>query len=127
MKPVSLWIRLVVGLLGGALVVLVVVPGGIVPPGLGQDSGAALSAGYLYTSRNAALGIGMLLAALLGRPSGIMSVLAIRFLLEISDRIAMNPLFPTLEWSNLLPPLAPAAIELVLFVFAARAGWRNRR
>lgn len=115
-----LWVRIIVGLMGLALAVSSLSGGGFTPPGLSTDTSAPLSAGYIYNSRNAALGVAMLIAAGFGAPEAIAATMIARFILEITDRVAMSPLYPTITAGNLLPPLIPALIELSIAVVMLR-------
>lgn len=121
MKTIApLWARIVVGLFGLIFVLTSFIGGGFTPPGLSTDISAPLSAGYIYNSRNAALGVAMLIAAGFGAPEAIAAVMFARFILEITDRVAMSPLYPTVTLGNLLPPLIPAIIELAIAVAMLR-------
>ena len=120
-----LWTRFLVGLMGLALAVSSLVGGGFTPPGLSADSSAPLSAAYIYNSRNATLGVAMLIAAGFGAPEAIAAVMVARFILEITDRIAMAPLYPTITAANLLPPLIPALIELFIASLMLRLVFRK--
>ncbi|MEI6290703.1 MAG: hypothetical protein WCP19_09745, partial [Chloroflexota bacterium] len=111
---------LIVGLMGLILVISSLVGGGFTPPGLSTDTSAPLSAGYIYNSRNLSLGAAMLIAAGFGAPEAIAATMAARFILEITDRVAMSPLYPTISAENLLPPLIPALIELSIAVVMVR-------
>lgn len=109
-----LWARIIVGLMGLLTVGLTLATGGFAPPGLSTDMSAPMNAMYLFNSRGAALGVGMLIAAIVGSPESIATVMVVRFILEIADRIAMSPLYPTITIGNLLPPLVPALLELAI-------------
>jgi hypothetical protein len=115
-KLVPLWVRIVVGLMGLLAVAFTLVSGGFAPPGLSADVSAPMNALYLFNSRGVALGVGMLVAAVVGAPEAIATVMIVRFILEIADRVAMSPLYPTIMVGNLLPPLVPALIELVIII-----------
>ena len=95
---------------------LTLATGGFAPPGLSTDMSAPMNALYLFNSRGAALGVGMLVAAIVGSPEAIATVMIVRFILEIADRVAMSPLYPTITIGNLLPPLVPALIELAIII-----------
>ena len=117
MKTIApLWARLIVGFLGLTFVVSVFIGGGFTPTGMSSDTSAPLSAAYVYNSRNAALGVAMLIAAGFGAPEAIAAVMVARFILEITDRVAMSPLYPTVTLGNLLPPLIPGLIELLIAI-----------
>ena len=116
LKLAPLWARIVVGLMGFLTVGLTLATGGFSPPGLSADVSAPMNALYLFNSRGAALGVGMLVAAIVGSPEAIATVMIVRFILEIVDRVAMSPLYPTITIGNLLPPLVPALIELVIII-----------
>ena len=113
--------------MGLALVVLSIVNGGFAPPGLSADVSAPMNAAYLFNSRNAALGAGMLTAALLASPEAIAATMIIRFILEIADRVVMSPLYPTVTLGNPLPPLIPALIELAIAVAMFRIVIKSRQ
>ncbi|MCX6056875.1 MAG: hypothetical protein NTW69_01825 [Chloroflexi bacterium] len=115
-----LWARIIVGLMGLALAVSSLIGGGFTTPGLSTDTSAPLNAGYIYNSRNASLGVAMLIAAGFGAPEAIAATMIARFMLEITDRVAMSPLYPTITAGNLLPPLIPALIELSIAIFMLR-------
>ena len=115
-----LWARIIVGLMGLILAVSSLVGGGFSPPGLSADTSAPLSAGYIYNSRNASLGVAMLIAAGFGAPEAIAVTMVARFMLEITDRVAMSPLYPIISAGNLLPPLIPAFIELSIAMVMLR-------
>lgn len=120
-----LWARIVVGLMGLALAVSSLIGGGFTPPGLSADTSAPLSAGYIYNSRNAALGVAMLIAAGFGAPEAIAATMIARFILEITDRVAMSPLYPTITAGNLLPPIIPALIELSIAIVMLRLAFKK--
>ena len=115
-----LWARIVVGLMGLALAASSLIGGGFAPPGLSADISAPLNAGYIYNSRNGALGVAMLIAAGFGAPEAIAATMIAPFILEITDRVAMSPLYPTITAGNLLPPLIPALIELSIAIVMLR-------
>jgi len=115
-----LWARIIVGLFGLMFIGSSLIGGGFAPPGLSADMSAPLSAAYIYNSRNAALGVAMLIAAGFGSPEAIAATMFARFILEITDRVAMSPLYPTVTLGNLLPPLIPGLIELATAIVMLR-------
>ena len=128
MKTIApLWARIIVGLFGLVFVVSSLVSGGFTPPGMSTDTSAPLSAGYVYNSRNAALGVAMLIAAGFGAPEAIAAVMVARFILEITDRVAMSPLYPSITLGNLLPPLIPGLIELSIAIVMLRIIFKKNR
>jgi len=121
MKTIApLWARVIVGLMGFVFLASSLIGGGFAPPGMSTDTSAPLSAGYIYNSRNAALGVAMLIAAGFGAPEAIAAVMFARFILEITDRVAMSPLYPAITLGNLLPPLIPGLIELSIAIVMLR-------
>jgi hypothetical protein len=120
-----LWARIIVGLMGVALAASSLIGGGFTPPGLSADTSAPLSAAYIYNSRNASLGVAMLIAAGFGAPEAIAATMIARFLLEITDRVAMSPLYPAITAGNVLPPLIPALIELSITIVMLRLAFKK--
>ena len=62
----------------------------------------------------------MLIATGFGAPEAIAAVMVARFILEITDRVAMSPLYPSITLGNLLSPLIPGLIELSIAIVMLR-------
>lgn len=114
------WLRVIVALFGVAQALSSVWPGGFTPPGLSTDAGAPLNAQYVYNSRNGSVGVAMLVAAALASPEGTAVALSARLVLEVTDRIAMAPMYPQPNLGNTLPPILASTFEAALIVVALR-------
>ncbi len=69
----------------------------------------------------------MLIAAGFGAPEAIAATMIARFILEVTDRVAMSPLYPTITAGNLLPPLIPALIELSIAMAMLRIVLKSKK
>jgi hypothetical protein len=69
----------------------------------------------------------MLIAAGFGSPEAIAAVMVARFVLEITDRVAMSSLYPTITLGNLLPPLIPGLIEIFIIIVMLRIIYNRQK
>ena len=120
-KLVPVWVRVVTGLV--ALLNLAFglsgyfAPASILP-GLSADTLATLNAAYIFSARNVAIGIALLLVAIVGVPESIAIVTIIRFLVEAQDFVLQ--LLKGAPMTALLMPLAFMVVELVIIVVMFR-------
>lgn len=114
---VPVWVRVVTGLV--ALLNLAYglsgyfAPAGILP-GLNADTTATLNAAHVFSARNVAIGIALLLVATRGIPESIAIVMIIRLLVEVQDLVLL--ILGGNDISNLLMPFAFIVLELMVIV-----------
>jgi len=116
-KLVPLWARIVTGLV--ALLNLAYglagyfAPASILP-GLHADTPATLNAAHVFSARNVAIGVALVIVSLAGVPETIAIVMIIRFLVEAQDLVLSilgGGTFP-----GLLMPIVFMVIELAIIV-----------
>ena len=120
-KRVPRWVRIVAGLV--ALLNLAyglagyLIPASILP-GLNADTPATLNAAHSFSARNVAIGLALLLVAIVGVPESIAIVMIIRLLIETQDLVLQ--IFAGAALPTLLMPIAFMVIELVVIVTMVR-------
>ncbi|MDZ4718345.1 MAG: hypothetical protein SH847_07710 [Roseiflexaceae bacterium] len=120
-KRVPRWVRIVAGLV--ALLNLAyglagyLVPASILP-GLNADTPATLNAAHIFSARNVAIGIALLIVLIVGVPESIAIVMIIRLLVETQDLVLQILAGATLP--TLLMPIVFMVIELVVIVTMVR-------
>jgi hypothetical protein len=115
-KLVPQWARLVTGLV--ALLNLAFgLTGYFAPasvlPGLPAEA-AALHAAYIFSARNVAIGLALLIVSIVGVPESIAIVMIIRFLVEAQDLVLS--LLAGAGFTAVLMPLGFIVVELVIVV-----------
>jgi len=127
-KLVPMWVRVVVGLV--ALLNLAYglsgyfAPANILP-GLGADTAAALNAAYIFSARNTAIAIALVIVSLVGVPESIAIVMIIRFLVEAQDLVLS--IIGGKGFAELLMPIAFIVVELIIVVAMFRlVGQRDK-
>ncbi len=120
-KRVPRWVRIVAGLV--ALLNLAyglagyLVPASILP-GLNADTPATLNAAHIFSARNVAIGLALLIVAIVGVPESIAIVMIIRLLVETQDLVLQILAGATLP--ALLMPIVFMVIELVVIMTMVR-------
>lgn len=116
-KLVPTWVRIVAGLVA-ILNLAYGLSGYFSPatilPGLSADTAASLNAAYIFSARNVAIGVALVIVSLVGVPETIAIVMIIRLLVESQDLvlsiIAGNAV------TALLMPIVFIVVELTIIV-----------
>jgi hypothetical protein len=116
-KLVPTWVRIVAGLI--ALLNLVYGLSGYISPstilpGLSADTAASLNAAYIFSARNVAIGIALVIVSLVGVPEAIAIVMIIRFLVESQDLVLS--IIAGNNAAALLMPTVFIVVELTIIV-----------
>jgi|GEM_PF-783417 len=120
-KHVPRWVRILAGLV--ALLNLAygfagyLAPATILP-GLAADTVATLNAAHVFSARNVAIGVALLIVTLVGVPESIAIVMIIRLLVEAQDLVLQ--LLAGAALPALLMPITFMVIELVVIVTMVR-------
>lgn len=116
-KLVPTWVRIVAGLV--ALLNLAYGLSGYfspatILPGLSADTAASLNAAYIFSARNVAIGIALVIVSLVGVPETIAIVMIIRFLVESQDLVLS--IIAGNAATALLMPIVFIVVEVTIIV-----------